>query len=110
MTMSAPIVSVTEGLQQLSQRDLYLMYERWIGGMPPARDAELVSNLVLQMSNPFAVAEGFDICSTKFETSSASRAGGIPPIQRSYIKYKSRWLNCCKPSVTLTIGADIVIV
>ncbi|MBT4465480.1 MAG: hypothetical protein HOD03_02200, partial [Planctomycetes bacterium] len=55
--MSAPIVSVTEGLQQLSQRDLYLMYERWIGGMPPARDAELVSNLVLQMSNPFAVAE-----------------------------------------------------
>ena len=52
-----PKVSLLEGLQQLSQRDLYLMYERWIGGMPPARDAELISNLIQQMANPFAVAE-----------------------------------------------------
>ena len=35
--MSVPVISVAEGLQQLSQRSLYLMYERWIGGMPPAR-------------------------------------------------------------------------
>ena len=55
--MSVPIINVAEGLQQLSQRSLYLMYERWIGGMPPARDAELISNLVQQMANPFAVAE-----------------------------------------------------
>jgi len=57
MTISAPRVSVSEGLQQLTQRDLYQMYDRWIGGMPPARDAELVSNLMQQMANPFAIAE-----------------------------------------------------
>ncbi|MFT7517826.1 MAG: hypothetical protein ACI84O_001627, partial [Myxococcota bacterium] len=57
MTKSTPTASLTEGLQQLSQRSLYQMYERWIGGMPPARDAELVSDLMQQIGNPFAVAE-----------------------------------------------------
>ena len=57
MTVSVPIVSLTEGLQHLSERKLFQMYERWIGGMPPSREAEMISNLLQQMANPFAVAE-----------------------------------------------------